>query len=134
MRDMRIIIAAGRKRQTKADQVLLNERLDDIHEVCRGRNTILIPTTLPDAVAMTSRMADKRGCMMEFFPFDYLKHPKNGVELSNQNIISHGADLLLALPDALADGTSPGTWDMVRRAVAAGVETRIYPKAGHEHG
>ena len=78
MLDMRIIIAAGRRRQTEADQALLNERLDDIHEVCRGRNTILIPTILPDGVvAMTHRLADKRGCMMEFFPFDYLKHPEN---------------------------------------------------------
>lgn len=71
---------------------------------------------------------------MEFFPFDYRKHPENGVELSNQHIIEHGADLLLALPDALADGPSHETWDMIRRAVAAGIETSIYPKAGHEHG
>ena len=133
MHDMRIIIATGHKRQTKADQALLNERLDDIREVCRGRNTILIPTTLQDGVvAMTSRLADERGCMMEFYPFDYLKHPENGVELSNQNIIDHGADPLLALPDALADGPSPGTWDMIRRALGAGIETRIYPEASHE--
>lgn len=133
MLDMRIIIAAGRRRQTEADQALLDERLDDIHEVCRGRNTILIPTILPDGVvAMTHRLADKRGCMMEFFPFDYLKHPENGVELSNQKVIDHGADLLLALPDVPADGPSHETWDMVRRALGAGIETRIYPEACHE--
>ena len=134
MSDLRIIIAAGHTRQTYADELLLADQLDDIHDKCfGGQGTTLIPVILPPGVIdMTVRLADNRGWATQIYTYDYAQHPENGAQLSNQNIIDHKADLLLALPDQISDGPSPGTWDMIRRAVAAGIETRIYPEASHE--
>ena len=130
MSDFRIIITGGRKRDSEDDYALLDEMLDDIREVCRGVNFVIIQGGCPDGVdAMARRLARDRGAAVETYPADFQLHPEDAVEVSNQTMVDHGAHLCLAFPNAPADGPSLGTWDMVRRAVAAGVETRIYPEA-----
>lgn len=133
MSDLRIIVTGGRKRDSPDDYALLGERLDDIREVCRGMNHVIIQGGCPDGVdAMARRLARDRGAAVETYPADFKQHPEDAVEVSNQTMVDHGAGLCLAFPNAPADGPSLGTWDMIRRAVAAGIETRIYPEASHE--
>ena len=130
MSDLRIIVTGGRKRDSQDDYALLDERLDDIREVCRGMNHVIIQGGCPDGVdAMARRLARDRGAAVETYPADFKQHPEDAVEVSNQTMVDQGAYLCLAFPNASADGPSLGTWDMIRRAVAAGIETRIYPEA-----
>lgn len=130
MSDLRIIVTGGRKRDSLHDYALLDEKLDDIHEVCRGMNHVIIQGGCPDGVdAMARRLARDRGAAVETYPADFQLHPEDAVEVSNQTMVDQGAYLCLAFPNDPADGPSLGTWDMVRRAVAAGIETRIYPEA-----
>ena len=140
MREPRIIVTGGRKRCGDQDCRTLAEAIfAGIHTVSvplvGDRRVVIIQGGCPDGVdAMARDLAEHAAMEVETYPADFESHPDDAVELSNQAMVDHGADLCIAMPNVAADGPSLGTWDMVRRAVAAGVETRIYPKAGHEHG
>ena len=130
MSDLRIIVTGGRRRDSKDDYALLDERLDDIHEMCRGMNFVIIQGGCPDGVdAMARRLARDRGAAVETYPADFKQHPEDAVGVSNQTMVDRGAYLCLAFPNDPAEGQSLCTWDMIRRAVAAGIDTRIYPEA-----
>lgn len=136
MRDMRIIITGGRNRDSQDDYDRMSDMLIDIGDFwSRSWGLVIIQGGCPDGIdALARRFAKEYDVPLETYPADFKQHPQDAVEVSNQTMVDHGAHLCLAFPNALADGPSLGTWDMIRRAVAAGVETRIYPKAGHEHG
>ena len=127
MSDLRIIVTGGRKRDSEDDYALLGERLDDIHEVCRGMNFVIIQGGCPDGIdALARRFAHEYDVPLESYPADWAKYGRAAGPKRNQAMADAGADLCLAFPSR---GRSAGTWDMIRRAVAAGIETRIYPEA-----
>ena len=126
MSDLRIIVTGGRKRDSEDDYALLGERLDDIHEVCRGMNFVIIQGGCPDGIdALARRFAHEYDVPLESYPADWAKYGRAAGPKRNQAMADAGADLCLAFPSR---GRSAGTWDMIRRAVAAGIETRIYPE------
>ena len=135
MSDLRIIVTGGRKRCGDQDCLTLAEAIfTRLHAVTvphgENRRVVIIQGGCPDGVdAMARDLAVHTAMEVETYPADFESHPDDAVELSNQAMVDHGADLCIAMPNAAADGPSLGTWDMVRRAVAAGIETRIYPEA-----
>ena len=130
MSDLRIIITGGRHRNHQEDYNTLREVLDDIGECWCWYRQVIIQGGCPDGVdAMARDLAVHAAMAVETYPADFDSHPDDAVELSNQAMVDQGADLCIAMPNAADDGPSLGTWDMVRRAVAAGIETRIYPEA-----
>ncbi len=135
MSDLRIIVTGGRKRCEDQDCLTLAEAIfDGIYTVPdphgENRRVVIIQGGCPDGVdAMARDLAEHAAMEVETYPADFDNHPDDAVELSNQAMVNHGADLCIAMPNVAADGPSLGTWDMVRRAVAAGIETRIYPEA-----
>ena len=135
MSDLRIIVTGGRKRCGDKDCRTLAEaiftRLPAVLVPLVGdRRLVIIQGGCLDGIdALARRFAQEYGVPLETYPADFKQHPKDAVEVSNQTMVDHGAGLCLAFPNAPADGPSLGTWDMVRRAVAAGIETRIYPEA-----
>ncbi|QIG78200.1 hypothetical protein BIBE0010001c01_00014 [Bifidobacterium phage BigBern1] len=135
MSDLRIIVTGGRKRCGDQDCRTLAEaiftRLPAVPVPLVGdRRVVIIQGGCPDGVdAMARNLALSAAMGVETYPADFDRHPDDAVELSNQAMVDRGADLCIAMPNAPADGPSLGTWDMIRRAVAAGIETRIYPEA-----
>ena len=135
MSDLRIIVTGGRKRcgnrdcRTLAEAIFAGLRTVPVPLV-QNRSVVIIQGGCPDGVdAMARDLAVRTAMAVETYPADFESHPDDAVELSNQAMVDHGADLCIAMPNAAADGPSLGTWDMIRRAVAAGIETRIYPEA-----
>lgn len=138
MSELRIIVTGGRKRISEQDRAtLLGDIFDRVHStpIRLGEEfrVVIIQGGCPDGVDAMAR-AETEGTFfqVETYPADFDSHPDDAVEVSNQAMVDSGADLCIAMPNAPADGPSLGTWDMIRRAVAAGIETRIYPEAGHE--
>jgi len=56
-------------------------------------------------------------------PADWKRHGRAAGPIRNAQMVALGADLCLAFPGP----TSTGTWDCIRKAVAAGIPTQIYP-------
>lgn len=131
MSDLRIIVTGGRKRDSEDDYTKMADMLIDIGDFwSRSWGLVIIQGGCPNGIdALARKFAKEYGVPSESYPADFKQHPKDAVEQSNQAMVDHGANLCLAFPNAPADGPSLGTWDMVRRAVAAGIETRIYPEA-----
>lgn len=138
MSELRVIVTGGRKRSSEqARATLLKGIYDRLHftPVWFGEElrVVIIQGGCPDGVdAMARDVTDGTFFQVETYPADFDIHPNNAVEVSNQAMVDSGADLCIAMPDAPADGPSLGTWDMICRAVDAGIETLIYPEAGHE--
>lgn len=138
MSELRIIVTGGRKRSSEQDMDILSETIwVRLHatpvQPGDDRRVVVVQGGCPDGVdAMARDLAQKTALQVETYPADFDSHPDDAVEVSNQAMVDRGADLCIAMPNAPADGPSLGTWDMIRRAVAAGIETRIYPEAGHE--
>ena len=134
MSDFRIIVTGGRKRNSEDDYGTMADVLDKLDpDGLIATHAVIIQGGCPDGADLLARkVAEEFGIRVETYPADFKHHPENAVELSNQTMVDHGADLCLAFPNAPADGPSLGTWDMIRRALAAGIKTRIYPEASHE--
>lgn len=56
-------------------------------------------------------------------PAEWARHGKAAGPIRNAQMVALGANLCLAFPAP----TSTGTWDCIRKAVAAGIPTQIYP-------
>ena len=128
MSDLRIIITGGRHRNHQEDYNTLLEALFDIDmHWCGARGQVIIQGGCPTGIdAMARKLAADYHQPLETFPADWKKHGRAAGPIRNQAMADAGADLCLAFPSA---GRSTGTWDMIRRACAAGIETRIYPEA-----
>ena len=62
---------------------------------------------------------------VEVYSADWATHGKGAGPIRNQQMLDQGKpQMVLAFPDP----GSRGTWDMIRRAVTAGVETRIFSR------
>lgn len=128
MSDLRIIVTGGRKRASEDDYTRMVNILVDIGEYwCRAVDLVIIQGGCPTGVdALARRFADEYDVAVESYPAEWDRHGRAAGPKRNQLMADAGADLCLAFPSR---GRSAGTWDMVRRAVAAGIETRIYPEA-----
>lgn len=131
MSDFRIIITGGRKRESEDDYGTMEDILDRLdYDGLHAPHMVIIQGGCPDgADLLARRVAAEFGMPVETFPADWKKHGRAAGPIRNQAMADAGADLCLAFPSA---GRSTGTWDMIRRACAAGIETRIYPEAAHE--
>ena len=137
MSDLRIIITGGRERNNLPDYYKAKDVIADYIYCCMddeeaaSRPRTIIQGGCPDGIdAMGRSLARDIHFDVETFPADWEKYKTGAGPIRNQQMADAGADLCLAFPNA--DGPSLGTWDMIRRACAAGIETRIYPEADHE--
>ena len=127
-----IIITGGRKRHSREDYETLRTAVSSyVSEKSEGSTepvrVVIIQGGCVDGVdSMARQLAANENYDVETYPADFGQHPENAVKRSNQAMVDSGAELCLAMPNATVDGPSNGTWDMVRRATAAGIETRIY--------
>lgn len=91
--------------------VVIEEGVTVVHGAARGLDSI------------ADKVAKERGWGTEPHPADWNQYGKRAGMLRNSYMAKAGADICLAFPDK----DSIGTWDMIRKAVAAGIQTRIYP-------
>lgn len=133
MSDLRIIVTGGRKRDSEDDYNRISDMLIDLGDFwSHSWGLVIIQGGCPTGVdALARRFADEYDVAVESYPADWDRYGRAAGPKRNQAMADAGAGLCLAFP---SQGRSTGTWDMIRRAVAAGIETRIYPEAGHEHG
>ena len=131
MSEFRIIITGVRKRESEDDYGTMADVLDRLDtDGLMALHSVIIQGGCPTGSDLLARkVADEFGIRVETFPADWQQHGRAAGPIRNQAMADAGADLCLAFPSR---GRSAGTWDMVRRAVAAGIETRIYPEASHE--
>lgn len=75
----------------------------------------------PDMFA--AEWARKFGFTLHKFPADWDQYKKAAGPIRNQQMLDEGKpDIVIAFPTK----NSRGTWDMVRRAKKAGIETKVY--------
>lgn len=129
MKDFRIIITGGRKRESEADYGTMEDIIERLnYDGLEIPYLVIIQGGCPTgADSLAREVAEEYGTHMETFPADWKKHGRAAGPIRNQAMADAGASLCLAFPSA---GRSTGTWDMIRRAVAAGIETHIYPEEG----
>jgi hypothetical protein len=96
-------------RETVADEVVIR------HGRCRGADMIA------DEWACEMRRLG-RHVEIDSRPADWDRYGKAAGFVRNGQMVDEGADICLAFPI----GMSPGTWDCVARAQAAGIPVRIY--------
>ena len=126
----RILVCGGRDFE---DYHLLRQTLD---EVCVKRKWLYTPDAygnyLPDLVIIhggakgADDLADQWALVnwtgLEIYKADWSKYGKAAGGIRNQQMLDEGKpDLVIAFPTK----NSKGTWDMVRRAKKAGVETIV---------
>lgn len=131
MSEFRIIITGGRKRDSEDDYGTMADVLDRLDtDGLMALHSVIIQGGCPTGADLLARkVAEEFGIRVETFPADWQQHGRAAGPIRNQAMADAGADLCLAFPSR---GRSAGTWDMIWRAVAAGIETRIYPEASHE--
>ena len=111
---MRVLIC-GSRNWTDGEAIFAAlEALPGVHVVIEGE--------APGADSLARDAAYALGIPVLPFPADWEKYGRAAGPIRNQQMLEEGTpDLVLAFPI----GSSPGTWDMVRRAQAAGIEVRI---------
>ena len=134
MSDFRIIVTGGRTRSSAQDYIQLlgafTRETDARYPGMRQLPVTIVQGGCPDGMDDWARvLAEECACKCETFLADWKKHGRAAGPIRNQAMADAGADLCLAFPSA---GRSTGTWDMIRRACAAGIETRIYPEGSHD--
>lgn len=113
---MRVLICGGRD---FSDTALLYRTLDDL--LRREGVDCVIEGDARGADRIAGYWAKKNRIDLRLFPADWSLGKKAG-PVRNQQMLDEGRpDLVLAFPTP----NSRGTWDMVRRAEAAGVEVVI---------
>lgn len=86
-------------------------------------DTVIVHGDCPTgADAIAESLALKWAIPVERHPADWHRYGKSAGPRRNQQMADIGADLCLAFPMK----GSKGTFDMIRKAKAAGIETRIY--------
>lgn len=138
MSELRIIVTGGKTRDRHKDYLTLEDiittRERALTEEGGGRcGVVIVQQGRPDgADAMARRLARDKGYEIETCEPDYDRYFLDAVTPSNQEMSDRGADLCVAMPSDPRDGGGEAVWDMIWRATFAGIETRIYPEAGHE--
>lgn len=121
---MRVLVCGSRGWK---DQFVIECLLEGIDRVSAGPVT-LINGGARGADALAREVAEGIGgaCVVKF-PADWVKHGKAAGPVRNQRMIDEGEpDIVVAFSDL---PVTPGTFDMVRRAKAAGITTYIVSHA-----
>lgn len=121
---MRILITGSRyySDSEAVETAILNAVADfypDQPVVDNGAVTI-VHGAAPGADSLAANLCSELGFNEEAHPADWSMGKKAG-PLRNQSMVDLGADVCLAFPAE----NSRGTWDCIRRAMAAGIETKI---------
>lgn len=112
---MRVLICGGRNFKNSE---IINEWLEDVMPV-----DLVIHGGAPGADTRAGLVAAEHGIPTMVFLAQWAYYGKKAGPIRNQWMLDFGKpNLVLAFPDE----NSIGTWDMVRRSQAAGIETRIY--------
>lgn len=122
---MRIIVCGSRHWQSPSklavligDGVIIGQALVGIDE-----QPITVVTGGAKGVdSLAVDIATSLGWLVEIHRADWKRHGKAAGPIRNQIMADLGADLCLVFP---LEG-SIGTWDMVRRAEAAGIHTEVW--------
>jgi hypothetical protein len=95
------------------------------------RPAVLICGMAPGADRIAYEIAKKLGILVEEYPADWAAQGKAAGPIRNQQMLREGKpDRVVALPVGSLVMDSRGTWDMVRRARAAGVPVDIVEESG----
>lgn len=97
--------------------------LSDLDDHLRESTLIVGDATGADVIA--EEFWRRHDWPVKIFEADWDRFGKSAGPRRNAEMVAQQPDLVLAFP--LADAESAGTWDTIRRAVAAGIEVRIYP-------
>ena len=121
-RTMRILVCGGRD---FTNWVLLNRTLH--HTVYDGDHTdyskqVIIHGKDKGADTLAGQWADINNVPVLEYPADWAKYQHRAGPIRNQRMIDEGKpDLVVAFPTP----KFKGTWDMIRRAEKAGIETIV---------
>lgn len=116
---MRILIC-GSRNFTDRDAIVRALEVQPIWPV--GPETIIVHGAARGADTLAGEVAKQFGFHVEAHPADWKQHGKAAGPIRNQEMLDSGVDVVLAFPL----GESRGTWDMVRRARAAGVPVCVF--------
>jgi hypothetical protein len=123
---MRIIITGGRNRNAYEDIERELSRLKDLGLASGIGGSILVHGACPTGADHDAVQASvNHEYFVEPHPADWKKYGRSAGPRRNERMAALGADLCLAFPSAAG---SPGTWDMIRRAVNHGIKTIIIPE------
>ena len=87
--------------------------------------SVIIEGECRGADRLAASVAEELGILVEKFPADWARHGRQAGPIRNQQMLAEGKpDYVLAFPTS----ESRGTWDMVRRAKKAGVETKVWER------
>jgi len=122
---MRILVTGSRE---WTDREALIDALSDLSKECMGDCTLIHGGAYgADILAhkvVRAWAARWGGWATEIFPAEWAKDGKAAGPIRNARMLEEGKpDICLAFP---LPG-SKGTWDMIRKANAAGIEVRIIP-------
>lgn len=116
---MRIIVTGARDMQANPRGILTVSQAI-LREAGRGPH-VIVHGAARGADTCGEWVAALNGWDNERHPADWKQHGRKAGPIRNQEMADAGADLCLAFP---LPG-SRGTWDMVRRAEAAGIRTVV---------
>ena len=125
---MRILVTGSRN---WTDREAIEEALTGIVAPdYTSRGAVLIHGAARGADRIAHELAREwEGWTVDAYPADWKKHGNRAGPIRNSEMLGAYPDICLAFP---LPG-SKGTWDMVRKASAAGIEVRIMPPKP-EHG
>ena len=125
---MRVLVTGSREWRDGAAITLALRRAGQDYErsvgfLVSGATPVLVHGDANGADTLAAHAARALGWIVEAYPADWKQHGKKAGPIRNALMVSLGADVCLAFP---LPG-SIGTWDCIRKAVDAGIPTRIYP-------
>lgn len=113
---MRVIVCGGRE---YTDQKAVAKSLLDVWLALDRPMMTIVQGGAPGADKCARQVAAQQGFPCETFRAEWERDGKAAGPRRNQRMVKAGADLLVAFPGGR------GTEDMVRRAKAAGIPTRV---------
>lgn len=121
---MRLLISGTRRATIKHRQAISDAILSVLVATqAHGPHTLLHGGARGvDRIA--AALAREWGWVVESHPADWGQYGRAAGPRRNAELVAAGADLVIAFP---ATTVSPGTWDLVRRAVAAGLRVNVRP-------
>lgn len=117
---MRILITGSRN---FSDENLIRRLFTKIKHQAKGKKVTIVSGNCPTgADAICEKVAESLGFEVERYPADWEKYGRAAGPKRNQTMVDAGAKICLAFPTS----DSIGTYDCIRRAKKAGIETKIF--------
>lgn len=113
----RVLVTGSRHRTSNE----LTKRLESLYKE-HGDNLFLVVGDADGIDKQVRDWADRRSVNIIVFWANWKKYGKRAGPIRNQAMVDHGTDLCLAYPLP----SSRGTYDCIKRAVAAKIRTEVY--------